>query len=163
MSDGFGASARGQKRGAAPVGFLSELGPVEQGAVRALRAWSDGRAGLENLGRDITRTAGVAHADMVLHALSNLCDLCARHGRRPLMRHHSACACLGADESCFAHFVAAAADGQREDAMLLATLLVRPDFAPSLVGLAEYLGNALRLAASVPPHTHHTDNVVKLH
>lgn len=163
MSSGFPASPRGQKRGAAPVGFLCDLGPVEQGAVRGLRAFSDGPEGIDAFRRDITRRAGPGHAEAIVHALGSLCDLCARHGRRPLMRHHADCSCLGADESCFAHFVAAAAEGQREDAMLLATLLVRPDFAPCLIGLGEYLGNALRLAASGPQATHHNDNVVNLH
>ncbi len=59
------------------------------------------------------------------------------------MCHSVQCACLGADESCFANFIATAATGEREDAMLIATLLVRPDVAPIVTSLAADFGLAL--------------------
>ena len=40
--------------------------------------------------------------------------------------------------------IGAAADGAREDAMMLAALIVRPDFAPALAALSEQLGLALQ-------------------
>ncbi|MEL6104228.1 MAG: hypothetical protein AAFR68_23370, partial [Pseudomonadota bacterium] len=76
-----------------------------------------------------------------------LCDLCVRHGRRPLMRHNVTCKCLGADESCFANFVGYASEGDREDALLIATTMVRPDVAPALVGVAQEFGLALKRMA----------------
>ena len=63
------------------------------------------------------------------------------------MRHHVTCECLGADESCFANFIGYASEGEREDALLIATTLVRPDMAPTLVGLAQDFGFALRRMA----------------
>lgn len=62
------------------------------------------------------------------------------------MRHAPACPCIGADEACFAALVADAAEGAREDAMLISTLIVRPDFAPAAAACAEELGVALRRA-----------------
>lgn len=59
------------------------------------------------------------------------------------MRHSVQCKCLGADESCFANFIATAATGDRDDAMLIATLLVRPDVAPLITALATDFGLAL--------------------
>ena len=56
------------------------------------------------------------------------------------MRHSVTCKCLGSDESCFANFIATATDGQREDAMLIATLLVRADMAPLVASLAADFG-----------------------
>ncbi|MGY9038053.1 MAG: hypothetical protein ACKVLA_09570, partial [Rhodobacterales bacterium] len=80
-----------------------------------------------------------------------LCSLCARFGRRPLMRHSVTCKCLGADESCFANFISTATEGQREDAMLIATLLVRADMAPLVASLAADFGLALkRMHLSAP-------------
>ena len=70
-----------------------------------------------------------------------------RFGRRPLLRHQIGCACVGADEACFAGLVAAASEGRHEDALMIAVLVVRPDVAPLLVGLAETLGHALRRVA----------------
>ncbi|WP_323370621.1 hypothetical protein [Sulfitobacter sp. F26204] len=60
------------------------------------------------------------------------------------MRHSVDCKCLGADESCFANFIAAAAEGEHEDAMLFATLLVRSDVASMVVSCAAEFGLALK-------------------
>ncbi|WP_305971091.1 MULTISPECIES: hypothetical protein [unclassified Mameliella] len=132
------------ERGGAPVGYLSELGPVEAGAVLYLRLWNDGDASRSEVWNDFARHLGAAEGRQALGAFEELCALCARHCRRPLMRHHVTCKCLGADESCFATFIGYASEGQREDALLLAMTLVRPDMAPILAGLAEDFGLALR-------------------
>lgn len=152
-----------QQRGAALVGHLAELGQVEAGAVRGFRAWCDGPDAVRAYVDDLRAQFGQGHADVISGSLSQLCDLCFRHGRRPLAHHQASCKCLGADESWFANFVAAAAAGQREDAMLLATLIVRPDFAPNMVGLAEYLGATLSLAAPRSQPIRNTNNVIQLH
>ena len=47
------------------------------------------------------------------------------------------------DECVFARFVALAAEGAREDAVLMAALLVRADLALCLAGLAESIGLGL--------------------
>lgn len=142
-----------QFRGGAPVGFVAELGAIEAGAVLYLRLWCDGPTAQAQVWDDFTRVLGARSGRAALSSLEHLCDLCVRHGRRPMMRHHVSCKCLGADEACFANFVGAAAQGQHEDAMLIATLLVRPDFAPSLVGLGQALGLALRQMALGPVDT----------
>jgi len=142
-------------RGGAPVGHVTDLGPVEAGAVLYLRLWSEGRAGRDALARDFEVICGPAEGGRAARAFGDLCDLCARFGRRQLMRHGVTCRCLGADEGCFANLVAAAGAMEREDAMLLATLIVRPDVAPALVGLAETVGVTLyRMARRAEtPHT----------
>ncbi|WP_163849706.1 hypothetical protein [Pseudooceanicola aestuarii] len=169
------ASATTPHRGGAPVGYLRELGPVEAGAVLYLRLWCDGLNGAAaQAGADGSRAApapsGPAtpgarmqadfHASLdpesariATSSFEELCRMCLAYGRRPLWRHHVDCACVGADESCFANFVAYATDGAREDAMLMASLLVRADMAPCLVSLAESFGLALRrmsLATEMP-------------
>lgn len=63
------------------------------------------------------------------------------------MRHHVTCKCLGADESCFANFIGYASEGERDDALLIATAIVNPNMAPELVGLAQDFGLALRRMA----------------
>ncbi|MEP2530691.1 hypothetical protein [Shimia sp.] len=152
-----------QKRGAAPVGYLGDLDPIEVGAVRGLRAWSNGPDGIRQYEQSFGDRVDRKTTHVLCQSLTSLCDLCYRHGRRPLMRHHTDCKCLGADESCFANFVAAATAGQREDAMLMACLIVRPDFAPSLIGLAEKFGVALARTALLKRPPHKTKNVIQFH
>ncbi|WP_109464126.1 hypothetical protein [Albibacillus kandeliae] len=140
------------RRGGAPVGHLTELDPVEAGAVMYLRLWNDGPAAQARVEHDFRRCLGASDGHRALMALADLCSLCARHCRRPILRHDVRCRCLGSDEACFANFVAAAATGDHKDAMLIATLLVRADMAPSLTGLAATLGHALmRIAVSDVP------------
>ncbi|WP_300533230.1 hypothetical protein [uncultured Mameliella sp.] len=136
------------ERGGAPVGYLSDLGPVEAGAVLYLRLWNDGDDARSEVWNNFARHLGTTEGRHALGAFEDLCDLCARHCRRPLMRHHVTCKCLGADESCFATFIGYASEGRREDALLLAMTLVRPDMAPILAALAEDFGLALRRMTS---------------
>ncbi len=144
-------------RGAAPVGYVAELDAVEAGAVFYLRLWCDGPDSQNRVWSDFARTLGSGAGREALKSFETLCDLCARHGRRPLMRHDVACKCLGADEACFAHFVGYASEGARDDALMLAATIVRADMAPVLVGLAQEFGLALKrmsLMSRAATHDH---------
>ncbi len=136
-------------RGAAAVGMLDELAPFEAGLIHCLRLADDGPAnpGWQSLA---AHPAGLA----ALEAMGRICTLCARYGRRPLMRHSAGCACLGADEACLVEIVGAAMSGEREDAMLMASLMLRADLAPALVAEAQSAGAALARAhlAAGPVH-----------
>lgn len=133
-----------QNRGGAPVGFITELGGIEAASVLYLRLWCDGPESQSLVRNDFTKGLGPDQARSAVQSFEELCRLCARHGRRPLMRHSVHCKCIGADESCFANFIATAVDGEREDALLIATLLVRPDVAPLIASLATNFGLALK-------------------
>jgi len=140
-----------QKRGAAPVGYLAELDGIEAASVIYLRLWSDGPEAREKVLNDFSMGLGGDQARNAIKSFHQLCSLCGTHGRRPLMRHSVECKCLGADESCFANFIATAAEGDREDAMLFATLLVRVDMAPLITACAVDVGLALkRMHLSAP-------------
>lgn len=134
----------GTPRGGAAVGRLADLAPVEAGAVMYLRMWSDSAHSRADAASDFDLALGRGLGKSAMSNLEQICSLCASHGRRPLIRHGLGCSCLGADESCFAQMIGAAADGQHEDAMMMAALIVRPDFAPSLAALSEQFGLALR-------------------
>ncbi|MEZ5714922.1 MAG: hypothetical protein R3D85_07000 [Paracoccaceae bacterium] len=140
-------SGAANRRGGVPVGYVSELGTVEAASVLYLRLWSDGPEAQAQIWNDLASMLGPDEGKQALQAFEQLCDLCARHGRRPLMRHSLHCKCLGADESCFANFIGAASEGDHEDAMLIATTIVRADMAPCLAGLAARFGLALRRMA----------------
>ena len=134
-------------RGGATVGYVSELGPVEASAVLHLRRWFEGPASWRGVSDDLSEVIGLDQALQALGAFEDLCNLCTLYGRRPLMRHDAACKCLGSDEACFANFIAAASDGDREDAILIATMIVRADMAPCLASLAETFGLAMKRTA----------------
>lgn len=142
-----------QKRGGAPVGFITELDGIEAACVIYLRLWCDGPEAQAQVWNDFASSLGPESGRKALKSFEDLCSLCIQHGRRPLMRHAVRCKCLGADESCFANFIAAAATGEREDALMIAMLLVRPDIAPLIASLAADFGFALkRMHPSAPRH-----------
>lgn len=142
-----------EKRGGAPVGFVTELDGIEAASVIYFRLWGEGPDAQTSVWNDFTATLGPDQGKRALNAFEHLCGLCAQYGRRPLMRHSVSCKCLGSDESCFANFIAAAATGEREDALLIATLLVRPDVAPLITSLASDFGLALmRMKLRAPAH-----------
>jgi len=148
-------------RGGAPVGYLSELGPVEAGAVLYLRLWCEGESNRLQVLRDFQTALGDQNGEKAVRSFHSLCSLCVHHGRRPLMRHGVSCNCLGADESCFANFIGYATDGENEDALMMATTIVEAGMAPMLVSLAKDFGLALRRMALKAGH--HTEISTTIH
>jgi hypothetical protein len=140
-----------EKRGGAPVGFLAELDGVGAASIIYLRMWHNGPESQADVWTDLSSSLGADHGRKALKAFETLCSLCSQHGRRQLMLHAITCKCIGSDESCFANFIATAATGEREDAMLIATLLVRADIGPIITSLAADFGLALvRMNLSSP-------------
>ncbi|MDF0603339.1 hypothetical protein P1J78_21635 [Psychromarinibacter sp. C21-152] len=146
------------RRGGTPVGYITELDAVSAAAVLYFRLWCEGAGERAQVESDFRVHLGPEAGRAAVRGLSELCALCARHGRRPLMRHGVTCRCLGGDECCFATLVGAAAEGDREDALMLAMTMIRADMAPAVVGLAEGFGLALkRMALAALPSDAMTD------
>ena len=137
-------------RGGAPVGFLSQLGPVEAGAVLYLRLWCSGARFQAQAKDDFAKSLGIKNGNHAFKSFIELFNLYSGQARRPLMHHDVHCKCLGADEACFANFIGYASEGDREDAFLLASTVVRPDLAPSLINFAAEFGMALKRMAHTP-------------
>jgi len=124
---------------------------IGEGTIQCIRRWT--ACPDQTLGQ-LSDHFG-AQADRLPQVLAPLVRTLTLYGRRPLMRHAPECPCRGADEAALAHLVAAAATQQREDAMLIAISLVRPDLAPILVSQAQALGLTLySLRAPAPRATH---------
>ena len=96
------------------------------------------------IARDFQVVFGETRGRKITDSFEALCKLCVENGRRPLMRHGLDCKCFGADESCFANFIGYASEGAREDALMIAMTIVKPEKAQVLAGLAEDFGLALR-------------------
>lgn len=123
------------RRGGAPVAALDTLPACEARAVTWLRLWCDGPEGQAQVWSAASSSLGAGRATASLTAFERLLNVILEHGRRGLMRHSIGCGCVGADEAVFAQFLALVAKGEDEDAMMIASLLVRADMAPVLVGL----------------------------
>lgn len=144
-------------RGGAAVARLSDLSALESTAILCLRSWSSGPEAQSRLRAQFEAQFAPETGQRVLHALGSLCELCHRHGRRPLARHHTECVCAGADECCFATLIASATEGDREDAAMIACLMVRADVAMSAAELARDFGIALkRLSGTAPLRPTHS-------
>lgn len=130
-------------RGGAPVGRLDELPPLERRVISCLRRWCEGPGGPEAVRRDLVARHGPAIGDRIASDFGELLIVTARHARRPLLGHAPECPCAGGDECVFARFVALAAEGAREEAVLIAALMVRADLALPLAALAEGIGLGL--------------------
>ena len=118
--------------GGVPVASMEAMPPLAALVITALRGWTRGGAGLalEALRGRMTEAQAAA-------AMAAMCDLASVLGtarRRPLACHAPDCPCVGADEAAFARFVQAAALGEREDALLLASLVVD---ARAIIGLTD--------------------------
>ena len=131
-------------RGAAAVGRITELDPIEAGAVLYMRLCASAPDALDRMTDDFMALLGMDAGQQAAREFHRLIELCNGYARRPLCPHAMSCTCLGGDEACFARRVASAAEGAREDALMMALLLVRADIAPIVSGLAQDAGLYLR-------------------
>jgi hypothetical protein len=126
--------------GAAPVGRLAELPPLEREVIHCLRLWCAGPDGPGAVSRELAARHGALIGRGLAADFGELVRTMAGHSRRPLVGHAPGCPCAGADECVFARFAALAAEGAREEAILMATLMVRADLALCLATRAEAIG-----------------------
>jgi len=133
-----------QIRGGTPVGLICDLCPISAAAVTYSRMWCGGPDQQSEVWNVLVSSLGMVSGRRALKAFEALLSICVAHGRRPLIRHTLQCRYVGSDEACLANFIATAADGAREDALLIATLLVRTDMAPAATSLATDFGFALK-------------------
>lgn len=117
--------------------------PIGDGTIQCLRLWSS----CPDQTPDQTLYQLSLHfgpqARRLHRVLAPFVRTLAQYGRRTLWRNAPEAQCRGTDEAALAHLVVAAATQRREDAMLTAITLVRPDLAPVLVAQAEALGLTL--------------------
>lgn len=154
------------QRGAAAVGVLGELPPLEAALVLYIRLWHTSCTARHEVARDFNRALGAEGGAEMLELFEAFCAAAATSARRPLIRHEIRCRCLGADESALAHLVAAAADGAHEDAELLAALLMERGSVARIAGLARALGAGLarmfpRADEAPEPGGHHVTHAIQ--
>jgi hypothetical protein len=139
--------------GAAPVARLDGLPPLERRVIRCLRLWCSGPDGERAVRLEVARDGAREEGERLSASFGELLQLTAGNARRPLLGHALDCPCAGSDECIFARFVALAAEGAREEAVLMAALLVRVDVALCLTAVAEEVGLGL-MRSRTPPIAH---------
>jgi hypothetical protein len=131
---------------------LARLDDLEACVVVYLRLWSQGPDGQSAMRKDLVNGLGYARACTAMEAFASLSDTLSRYRSRPLQCHALGCARLHADEACLARFVSLAATADREDALWMAMLMVRPDMAAQLTAAAGAFGLRIKqLLVQRPP------------
>lgn len=146
-------SVQERNPGGSPVSRVAELPPLERLVIRCLRLWSLGAEGQSLLRAELAVRHGPLSAQRLSEEFGELLRISVLHARRPLLGHALDCPCAGADECVFARFVSLAAEGAREDAILIAALLVRADLALALAARAEEIGLGM-MRGSAPRIVH---------
>lgn len=129
-----------EMRGGYPVAAFDSLPGGERLVVKALRHWSEGPDGVARIAEMLGERMAPDAASVCHRALGDMLRVVAGHGRRKLVRHGAGCACVGADEAVLAHFVMLAATGDREDAMLVGSLMVEGPLLPRFTEAARQAG-----------------------
>lgn len=149
------------QRGSEPVATIAALPFHEALVIGALRARCDGPDAVADFEMELTALYGRDRMERISERLDEFFGLTLRHVRRPVMRHGQTCSCVGADEAVLAHLVSLSTSGDREDAMLMACLLVRADVAPIVVSLAQTLGlELIRQRPEGRAYPSHTPNTL---
>lgn len=136
--------ATGSCCGGMRVGTLAEIDDVEALSVTLLRLWCSGPGSQEEVWNAFALAFGGRQGGAALRSFEKLVALLCGHGHRPLMRQAVGSRDLGADERVFAHLIGAGATCDREQAAVMATLMVRPDVVPMVATLAQEVGVTLR-------------------
>ena len=130
--------------GARPVGYVADLDAVQAGAILYFRKWRNGKAAQTEIQNEFNTFFGEQKGNEIADIFNLMCECFTRYARRELLYHGLNCECLGSDEACLANLIWYAKNGEREDAMLLAANLVRPDIALVLADLALNFALALK-------------------
>lgn len=130
--------------GGMPVTSMAEMTGLPAMVIGCLRAWN--RGGAEGALVHLSSRLPEPMALGTFEALQDLAAVLGPHMRRPLRCHAANCACVGLDEAAFARFVEEAAFGQREDALMLACLMVEARAILPLTDAAGRLGLCLHRA-----------------
>lgn len=131
-----------ESRGAAPIGHMHELPPLEMMVIVYLRMWCEGGPSRVQMRKDFILALGQNVGSMHSSTFASFMLVLIHKSRRKIMRHQATCKCFGGDESAIANMIAAAAAGDIEEALLLASHLVPSKSAHELMQPAEEISLA---------------------
>ena len=118
------STSRFTSAGEVTVGMIEAIPSLERKSILLLRhanklASSDEKTEFPPEIREVCMNQGQRFR------ILKLLDLIALNSRRPLMYHEPTCKCIGADENVFANLIRFSGDGNEDEALILASLIVR--------------------------------------
>ncbi|WP_371155174.1 hypothetical protein [Jannaschia sp. 2305UL9-9] len=138
--------------GGATVADLRALDSLQSLIVLMFRDWCDGPDGQQRVTQVFQGALGRLPGDTGLAAWIEMMAILSDDVRRPVMRHALTCRCVGADEAVIAQVLSLAGQGEREEAMLVLSLLVSGDRLLMAVNAAERAGLACMRINLRAPH-----------
>ena len=142
---------------------LTTLPRLQQAAIHILRQFIS-EDGIDRAMPDrLLSLMGPGRAGRIAHLWADLLSLFDRFAHRPLQTRPVDDPIADGDEAGFAAMIALGAEGEREDVMFMALMMVRADVSPIITSLAIQIGLSLRqglLTAErdTSPATHPTAN-----
>ncbi|ETX13842.1 hypothetical protein OCH239_06515 [Roseivivax halodurans JCM 10272] len=129
-----------------PARYVADLTRPEARLVSMLRHWRMGPEAQEQVWADLAAALGPPRARACLSAFETFAAHLARSAWLPPALNAPGAETLTDDEDAICRIVTAASEGQREDALLHASFLVRPETLLPLVHAAERTGLPLLCA-----------------
>lgn len=109
-----------------------------------LQLWADGEAGRDRMICEIHNALGPQRGQRIITLWTEFLEIYRCYQLDAAMPHAIYDAYLGIDETSFAKFLVSAVEGEREEALLLALSLVRPDAVLILTNMATQIGLSLK-------------------
>lgn len=140
---------RDMPEGARRVGAFDRCCDTERLFIWMLRRWLDSVCGQQAVWNALAATAGRQSGHAALALFEAYLVAIAKHVRRQIYRHSTACDCVGADERAMAQLVCKAGSGDLDEAYSLAGQLVLE------AGLFETVETAAQLGRVLNPISAH--------
>jgi len=119
-----------ESRGAAPIGHMHELPPLEMLVIVYLRMWCEGGPSRVQMRKNFILALGQNVVSLHSSTFASFMLVLIHKSRRNIMRHQATCKCFGGDESDI------------EEALLFTSHLVPSKTAHELMQPAEEVGLA---------------------
>ena len=123
--------------GGSPISVLSALTRTEFLSIFYLRCFSENINSKKVLADEFSYYLGKKRGLKVLSSLDNLYDLLLKKGRKDLILHSISCNYVGVDENSFIHLISCSICKEKNDALLIATIMTNSHTARSLIKHAQ--------------------------
>ena len=126
-----------QYYGGIPISNLSYLSENELLSIFYLRCFSESKSSKKNLENELCSYLGKKKGLEILFYLESLYEILLKKGRKKFILHSVNCNCVGLDENSFIHLISFSAFKDKNEAMLIATIMTNSNIAPQLVLIAQ--------------------------
>ncbi len=130
--------------GGSPVAVLSSLKREDFLCIFYLRCFCENLTNRKAMSDEFCHYLGNDKGMRIMFTLENIHEILFKKGRKQLVLHNIYCDCVGADENSFIHLISRSTLTDKNDSMLIATIMTNSYIAPQLVKLAEDFAIGIR-------------------